>query len=155
MEATTIHFDPAVTARSLSKLPSYSLPKVAKIALIGSFAPRRCGIATFTTDVHHALQSRYPSTRIGVWAMNDGMSDYAYPPTVTGQIDQDDLMSYRLAASQISASGAERLWIQHEFGIFGGVAGAHILTLINRLAIPVAVTLHTVLATPYLPNGRS
>ncbi len=123
------------------------------IALIGNYLPRRCGIATFTTDIHQAFQSRYPSVKMNVWAMNDGTADYDYPAGVVGTIEQNDPASYRLAAAQITASGADMVWIQHEFGIFGGEAGEHILKLVERLAMPVAVTLHTVLSDP-LPAQR-
>jgi glycosyltransferase involved in cell wall biosynthesis len=133
--------------------PGYSLPRITHIALIGNYLPRRCGIATFTTDIHCAFLSRYPSVKMDVWAMNDGAAEYAYPAGVVGTIEQDDLAAYRLAAAQITASGADMVWIQHEFGIFGGDAGAHILKLIDRLAMPVAVTLHTVLSDP-LPAQR-
>ncbi len=133
--------------------PGQALPRISHIALIGNYLPRRCGIATFTTDIHRAFQSRFPSVTMNVWAMNDGAADYDYPAGVVGTIEQNDPASYRLAAAQISASGADMAWIQHEFGIFGGEAGEYILKLIDRLAIPVAVTLHTVLSEP-LPAQR-
>jgi glycosyltransferase involved in cell wall biosynthesis len=133
--------------------PSHVPRSISRIALIGNYLPRQCGIATFTTDIHRAFQARFPNVRMDVWAMNDGAADYAYPADVTGMIAQDDPVSYRLAAAEISASGADMVWIQHEFGIFGGDAGGHILKLIERLAIPVAVTLHTVLSDP-LPAQR-
>lgn len=133
--------------------PGYVRPRISHIALIGNYLPRRCGIATFTTDIHHAFQSRFPGVKMDVWAMNDGAANYAYPAAVTGTIEQDDPMAYRLAAAEISASGADMVWIQHEFGIFGGEAGGYILKLIDRLAMPVAITLHTVLSDP-LPAQR-
>jgi glycosyltransferase involved in cell wall biosynthesis len=140
-------------------VPDYSEPlsrvprPISRIALIGNYLPRRCGIATFTTDIHRAFQARFPKVQMDVWAMNDGTADYVYPSSVKGTINQDDPMAYRLAAAEISASDADMVWIQHEFGIFGGDAGAHILKLIERLVIPVAVTLHTVLSDP-LPAQR-
>jgi glycosyltransferase involved in cell wall biosynthesis len=133
--------------------PGKSRRKISHIALIGNYLPRRCGLATFTTDIHRAFEARYPGIKMDVWAMNDGAADYAYPAGVTGTIEQDDPMAYRLAAAEIAASGAELAWIQHEFGIFGGAAGELIVKLIERLAIPVAVTLHTVLSDP-LPAQR-
>jgi glycosyltransferase involved in cell wall biosynthesis len=133
--------------------PGQAPLKISRIALIGNYLPRRCGIATFTTDIFQAFQARFPTVTMDVWAMNDGAADYAYPAAVTGTIEQNDPMSYRLAAAHISASGADMVWIQHEFGIFGGEAGAHILGLIDRLTVPIAVTLHTLLADP-LPAQR-
>jgi glycosyltransferase involved in cell wall biosynthesis len=122
--------------------------KVAHIALIGNYLPRRCGLATFTTDIHNAFLTRFPNVRMDVWAMNDLQNHYDYPPAVTGSIDQDDPAAYRAAALAITASGAEMVWLQHEFGIFGGAAGDHILALIDRLTVPLAVTLHTILSNP-------
>jgi glycosyltransferase involved in cell wall biosynthesis len=127
--------------------------RISRIALVGNYLPRRCGIATFTADVYNAITARYPGIAVNIWAMNDGATAYHYPDCVTGTIEQDDPIAYRIAAGQINASGADMAWIQHEFGIFGGEAGSHILKLIERLQMPVAVTLHTVLAEP-LPEQR-
>jgi len=118
------------------------------VALLGNFPPRRCGIATFTADVAAALAGRFPGIAVDVYAMNDDGGPYDYPATVTATIDAAEPAAYRLAAQRIEASGAQLLWVQHEFGIFGGAAGAHLLTLLDALTIPVAVTLHTVLAEP-------
>jgi glycosyltransferase involved in cell wall biosynthesis len=145
--------EPYSFAHDLQGLPSSARSRISHIALIGNYLPRQCGIATFTTDIHRAFQTRYPAVKMDVWAMNDGAADYAYPAGVTGTIEQNDPMAYRLAAAQISASDADMVWIQHEFGIYGGEAGEHILKLIDRLAMPVAITLHTVLSDP-LPAQR-
>jgi glycosyltransferase involved in cell wall biosynthesis len=122
--------------------------RVRHIALIGNHAPRRCGIATYTTDVADALADRYPGIRVDIWAMNEPGKTHAYPDRVTGEIEQNERASYLEAAREITASGADMVWIQHEFGIFGGAAGDHILTLIDRMTVPVAVAMHTVLAKP-------
>ena len=123
-------------------------PKTRHIALIGNFLPRQCGIATYTTDTCKALKDRYPGLRVDVYAMNDRAEGYDYPPEVTGTIAQDDRLSYLDAARAIEASGAQAVWIQHEYGIYGGSAGEHILALLDRLSIPVIITLHTVLEDP-------
>jgi glycosyltransferase involved in cell wall biosynthesis len=146
-------YDPVVPAVAYQPAVPPARRRISHIALIGNYLPRRCGIATFTTDIHLAFAARYPAVKMDVWAMNDGGKSYAYPDAVTGTIAQDDPHAYRLAAAQITASGADMVWIQHEYGIFGGEAGSHILTLIERLRMPVAVTLHTVLADP-LPAQR-
>jgi glycosyltransferase involved in cell wall biosynthesis len=117
---------------------------IGSIALVGNYLPRRCGIATYTSDVFAAMRSRFPATAIDIWAMNDAQS-YDYPPEVTGTIEQDDLASYLSAAREITARKADIVWIQHEFGIFGGPAGDLILPFIDRFTVPVAVALHTVL----------
>ena len=118
------------------------------VALLGNFPPRRCGIATFTADVAAALASGFPEIAVDVYAMDDDGGPYAYPAIVTATIGAHDPAGYRAAAQRIEASGAELLWVQHEFGIFGGPAGGHLLALLDALTIPVAVTLHTVLANP-------
>ena len=127
---------------------------VTKLALIGNFLPRQCGIATFTTDVYQAMQSRFPDIAVDVYAMDDRPGAYAYPPAVTGSIPQDDLSGYLATARQIEASGADAIWLQHEYGIFGGPAGEHILTLLDRTTLPLVVTLHTVLEEPNAEQRR-
>jgi glycosyltransferase involved in cell wall biosynthesis len=127
---------------------------VGHIALIGNSVPRRCGIATYTSDTHAALTARYPDLKVDLWAMNDRAGEYDYPPEVTGTIEQHELGSYLDAARAIGASGAQALWLQHEYGIFGGPAGDHILALIDRVRLPLVVTLHTVLEKPSADERR-
>jgi glycosyltransferase involved in cell wall biosynthesis len=136
-----------------NSVPAFHVPRISQsrirhIALIGNHLPRRCGIATYTTDVAQAITRRYPDIQVDIWAMNDAGKQYGYPAHLAGMIEQDDPASYLVAAKAITASGAEMVWIQHEFGIFGGKAGDHILSLIDRMTVPVAVALHTVLAKP-------
>lgn len=121
---------------------------LSRIALIGNALPRRCGLATYTSHVFDALRARYPELRVDLYAMNDPGGAYDYPSSVTGTIRQEEPGDYLRAADRIEARGAELVWIQHEFGIFGGPAGEHLLKLVERLSIPVAVTLHTILAAP-------
>lgn len=125
---------------------------IRKIALVGNFLPRHCGIATYTTDIYTAFRTTFPDIKIDVWAMNDDQS-YDYPPPVVGTIEENDPDSYRRAARAITANGADMVWVQHEFGIFGDHAGQNVLRLIERLAMPVAVAMHTVLAHP-TPDQR-
>ncbi|MBN8808154.1 MAG: glycosyltransferase family 4 protein [Sphingomonas sp.] len=130
-------------------MPASSVdPRTRHIALIGNFLPRQCGIATYTTDTYYALTDRFPGMQVDVYAMNDRPQGYDYPPQVTGTIAQDDRMAYLAAARDIEKSGAQAIWLQHEYGIFGGPAGEHILALLDRVSVPVIVTLHTVLETP-------
>jgi glycosyltransferase involved in cell wall biosynthesis len=118
------------------------------IALIGNFLPRKCGLATFTTDTFTALKGRYPGLRVDVYAMDDHPGLYAYPAEVTRAIAQNDRAVYLDAARAIEASGAEAIWVQHEYGIYGGPAGEHLIALLDRVTIPVIATLHTVLERP-------
>lgn len=129
-------------------------PRIRHLALLGNFLPRKCGIATFTTDTYSALAERYPGIQVDVYAMDDLPGHYAYPPQVTGSIAQNDRSAYLDAARKIEASGAEALWIQHEYGIFGGAAGELLLALTDRVSIPVIVTLHTVLERPSADERR-
>ena len=121
---------------------------IARIALIGNFLPRRCGIATFTTHVHDALRVRYPDIPTDVYAMNDRGQAHDYPAAVVAAIAQDDIASYRQAAETILRRGTDLIWVQHEFGIFGGPAGHHLLTILEAAPLPLILTLHTVLAEP-------
>ena len=116
------------------------------LALIGNALPRKCGLATYTSHVADALRTAYPKMRLDHYAMDDGSGDF-YPDSVV-TIEADSLDAYHQAARQIENSGAEAIWLQHEFGIFGGIAGSHILELAGATDLPLIVTLHTVLEQP-------
>lgn len=117
------------------------------IAMIGNASPRRCGIATFTEHCAEALRDAFPDIRIDRYAMDDGAGEVKYAPGIH-LIDQRDPASYAEAADMIERSGASAIWLQHEFGIFGGSAGECILRLLDRTRLPLITTLHTVLARP-------
>lgn len=121
---------------------------VRRIAVIGNYVPRQCGIATFTTDLCEALAGEYPELACLVLAMNDTPSGYAYPSRVRFEIAEQELDSYRRAADFIELNNVDLVCVQHEFGIFGGSAGRHLLTLLKELRMPVVTTLHTVLRDP-------
>ena len=116
--------------------------------MIGNFPPRKCGIATFTRDAFDSLRERLPSASWALVAMEDLKGAYAYPSAVTHVIPQDDEDAYVRVADDLNRSGVEVVFIQHEFGIFGGEAGSHLLLLMRRLKMPAIVTLHTVLENP-------
>ena len=119
-----------------------------RIAVIGNSLPRRCGIATFTTDLQQAISTSRPSLETCIVAMTDHGQAYDYPAVVTLQIKDDNIDEYVRAADFLNAGRFDAVCLQHEFGIFGGEAGAHILLLLSRLTMPVVTTLHTVLAEP-------
>ncbi|MEG3164633.1 glycosyltransferase family 4 protein [Sphingomonas sp. PB2P19] len=127
---------------------------IARLALIGNFLPRLCGIATFTTDVYTALRASFPEIVVDVYAMDDHPGRYTYPAEVTGTIPEAELSAYIETARAIETSGAQAIWVQHEYGIFGGPAGEHILALLDRTTLPVIVTLHTVLEKPNADQRR-
>jgi glycosyltransferase involved in cell wall biosynthesis len=119
-----------------------------RIAFIGNSLPRRCGIATFTTDLQQAISSSRSGPETCIVAMTDHGRAYDYPSSVALQIKDDNLEEYARAADFLNAGRFDTVCLQHEFGIFGGEAGAHILALLSRLTMPVVTTLHTVLAKP-------
>jgi len=125
-----------------------------KIAVIGNHLPRQCGIATFTSDLCDAITSEYGADGLQVTAVNDPKASYLYPARVRNQIAESELSSYRSAAKSINAGNFDLACLQHEYGIFGGKAGSHIIELIQHLAKPLVTTLHTVLRRPD-PDQRS
>jgi glycosyltransferase involved in cell wall biosynthesis len=123
-------------------------PYVRSIALIGTYPPRRCGIATFTADVYEALRQARPDATCDVYALTDVEEAYEYPPEVVCEIGQDKVADYLAAADRLSATMPDLICVQHEFGIFGGFAGEHLLMLLEATDRPVVTTLHTILETP-------
>jgi glycosyltransferase involved in cell wall biosynthesis len=119
-----------------------------RIAFIGNSLPRRCGIATFTSDLRQAVAAARPGTDATIVAMTDRAQSYAYPPAVRMQVHDQNLDDYVRAADGLNAAQLDAVSLQHEFGIFGGEAGAHLLTLLSRLSVPIVTTLHTVLPEP-------
>ncbi len=119
-----------------------------RIAFLGDYLPRLCGIATFTHDLSEAVASASPSTDCFVGAVNDRVEGYDYPQRVRFELLEKDLDSYRRAADFLNFSNADVLCVQHEFGIYGGQAGSHLLALLKEVRMPVVTTLHTVLREP-------
>ncbi len=123
-----------------------SLPS--RIAVIGNYLPRHCGIATFTTDLCSAISAEYGTARLLALPVNDTEEGYDYPARVRWSLAQDDLTSYQQAAEFLNFNNIDMVCLQHEYGIFGGPAGSHILQLLRGLKMPVVTTLHTVLREP-------
>ena len=119
-----------------------------RVAIIGNHLPRQCGIATFTTDLCDAIHAEYGATELLALPVNDTQEGYTYPARIRFELSQDELASYRQAADFLNFSNIDLVCLQHEYGIFGGPAGAHILELLRRLHMPVVTTLHTVLRDP-------
>jgi glycosyltransferase involved in cell wall biosynthesis len=125
-----------------------------RVAVIGNYLPRKCGIATFTTDLCDAIHAEYGTTELLALPVNDTAEGYSYPSRIRFELSQDDLASYRQAADFLNFSNIDLVCLQHEYGIFGGSSGAHILELLRRLKIPIVTTLHTVLREPN-PDQRA
>ncbi len=119
-----------------------------RIAFIGNHLPRRCGIATFTHDLHRAVSMARPDLETGVVAMTDAGRAYEYPDAVRLQIRDEVIGDHIRAAEFLNDAPFDVVCLQHEYGIFGGEAGKHIIELLSRLEIPIVTTLHTVLAKP-------
>src|SRR5579872_3542119 len=127
--------------------------KVRKIAFVGDHLPRKCGIATFTSDLLAAVAAAYPQSECFCVSVNDIKGGYEYPEVVRFEIEEQDLSSYLRAADFLNISNVDIVCLQHEFGIFGGPSGGHILALLRELRMPVVTTLHTVLQDP-TPDQR-
>ncbi|TNM65254.1 glycosyltransferase family 4 protein [Aliirhizobium smilacinae] len=118
------------------------------IAFIGNSLPRRCGIATFTTDLQQAVSKSPAHIATAIFAMTDHGHVYDYPPEVRLAIADDNRDDYVRAADVLNAGNFDVACLQHEFGIFGGEDGEDIVALLSQLKMPVVTTLHTVLAEP-------
>ncbi len=132
---------PRLRSHSKGSLPS-------RIAVIGNYLPRHCGIATFTTDLCSAISAECGTARLLALPVNDTEQGYDYPSRVRWSLAQDDVRSYEEAADFLNFNNNDMVCLQHEYGIFGGPSGSHILHLMRRLKMPVVATLHTVLREP-------
>ncbi len=128
--------------------------KIRKIAFVGDHLPRKCGIATFTSDLLAAVATAYPQSQCFAVSVNDNQDGYEYPDVVRFEIDEQDLSSYLRAADFLNISNVDIVCLQHEFGIYGGPAGGHILAFLRELRMPVVTTLHTVLREPKSDQRR-
>jgi len=127
---------------------------IRKIAFVGDYLPRKCGIATFTTDLLEAVAGEYPENDCFAVPVNDIKLVYEYPDVVRFEIEEQDLSSYQRAADFINIDNVDVVCLQHEFGIFGGPAGGHLLALLRELRMPIVTTLHTILREPNSEQRR-
>ncbi|MFC1652302.1 glycosyltransferase family 4 protein [Planctomycetota bacterium] len=121
---------------------------IASVAVIGNYLPRQCGIATFTSDLVEGLSAEAPDINCWAAAMNDKPEGYDYPDKVRFEINQHKLTDYSVAAQFLNINQTDIVCVQHEYGLFGGPAGSHLLKLLGDLPMPVVTTLHTVLKDP-------
>ena len=133
------HQPPSVTSTSVNPT---------RVAMIGTYVPRRCGIATFTSDLLTSLSAQAPGAELWAVAINDLAEGYAYPPEVQFEVGQKAVGDYRTAADFLNINEVDAVLLQHEFGIFGGKTGSNILKLLQNLRMPVVTALHTVLDEP-------
>ena len=128
--------------------------KINRIGFIGNYLPRQCGIATFTTDLCEAIAAEYSGTTCIALPVNDIEEGYDYPDRVRFELTEKDIESYRRAADFLNTNNVDLVCLQHEYGIFGGRAGSHILALLRELRMPVVTTLHTILREPDADQRR-
>jgi len=119
-----------------------------RVAFLADYLPRKCGIATFTSDLLSAVATEYRDSQCFAVPVNDVKGGYDYPDVVRFEIEEQDLSCYQRAADFLNLSDVDIVSVQHEFGIFGGPAGSHLLALLRELKMPVVTTLHTVLREP-------
>jgi glycosyltransferase involved in cell wall biosynthesis len=128
--------------------------EIRKISFVGDYLPRKCGIATFTHDMFASVAGRFPEVQCSVVPVNDRPDGYEYAPEVRFEIAEKDLDSYLRAADFLNFANTDVVSLQHEYGIYGGPAGSHILGLVRDLRMPVVTTLHTVLKEPDFKQRR-
>ncbi len=151
-----INIDPPVAEEKFLPLwPIHPRPVLpSRIAVVGNYLPRKCGIATFTTDLCDAIHGEYGATELLALPVNDTEEGYDYPARIRFELSQDDPDSYCRAAEFLNFSNIDLVCLQHEYGIYGGPAGGHILELLRRLHMPIVTTLHTALRDPN-PDQRA
>lgn len=129
-------------------------PGPGKVAFVGDYLPRKCGIATFTHDMYTSVAGQFPEADCAVVPVNDRPEGYDYAPEVRFEIAEPDLDGYLRAADFLNFANTDVVSLQHEYGIYGGPAGSHILGLVRDLRMPVVTTLHTVLREPDADQRR-
>ncbi len=133
----------------------YNTTHIRKLAFIGNYLPRKCGIATFTHDMYTSISGLFLDVECSVVAVSDRADSYEYGSEVQFEFDEQDMNSYHQAAEFLNDSNPDVLSLQHEYGIYGGAAGSHINALVRELQMPVVTTLHTVLHTPNQNQRRT
>jgi glycosyltransferase involved in cell wall biosynthesis len=128
--------------------PRIKSSTIKRIAFIGNYFPRQCGIATFTTDLCEAIATQFSEVTCIALPVNDTETGYAYPPHVRFELIEKDINSYHRAADFLNINDVDMVCMQFEYGIFGGKAGSHIISLLRELRMPIVTTLHTILKNP-------
>src|SRR5271170_6991878 len=121
--------------------------KLKTLAIVGSYPPRKCGIATFSQDLHDAMV-RGTDIRALVLAMDDTEDGYDYPSEVRFELQPNAFKDYELATDYLNINQIDVVSVQHEFGLFGARGGENIVALVRDTRMPVITTLHTVLSHP-------
>lgn len=114
-----------------------------KLAIVSTYPPTECGIATYTKAIAKITEEFYLKNKIKICAIDSG--NYKYNDRVIYKINKVDPTSYVAAAEKINASNFEVVCLQHEYGLFGGKDGKYILHFLENLKKPVVTTFHSVL----------
>jgi len=117
------------------------IPDLKRVAFIGNYLPRQCGIATFTTDLSDAFSEQFPEIQNMVVAMNDVAEGYPYPDRVRYELRQNNLFDYERAANFLNQHAVDAISHQHDFGIFGGKSGKNFPTLLRNVNPSVVIML--------------
>src|SRR5688572_5819781 len=132
----------------------HATSEIHEVAFVGDYLPRKCGIATFTSDLCSAVATEHPQAHCLVVPVNDVEGGYEYPECVRFEIEEQDFSSYQRAADFLNISNVDCVSLQPEFGIYGGACGRHVLALLRELKVPVVTTLHTILSNPSAEQRR-
>ena len=154
MEPISLIASPVAEGLEILAPQSVVVTDIGKVAFIGSYLPRKCGIATFTSDLCRSVATTYPATTCSVLSINDNPVGYDYDSSVRFEIEQQEMSSYQRAADYLNLDGVDVVCLQHEYGIYGGSAGSHILALLADVSAPIVTTLHTVLRNPNPEQSR-
>lgn len=130
------------------------MKNIKKVAFIGNYLPRQCGIATFTTDLCESFASINPGVQCFAIPITDIEEGYQYPERVRFEIKEQDIDTYKAAADFLNLNDIDIVCLQHEYGIFGGKAGSYVLSLLRNQKMPLITTLHTILKNPNVHQQR-
>ena len=130
------------------------MKNIKKVAFIGNYLPRQCGIATFTTDLCESFAAMNPGVQCFAIPITDIEEGYQYPERVRFEIKEQDIETYKAAADFLNLNDIDIVCLQHEYGIFGGKAGGYVLSLLRNQKMPLITTLHTILKNPNVQQHR-
>ncbi len=130
------------------------MKNIKKVAFVGNYLPRKCGIATFTTDLCESFAAMNPDVQCFAIPITDIKEGYQYPKRVRFEIKEQDIDTYKAAADFLNLNDIDIVCLQHEYGIFGGKAGSYILALLRNQKMPLITTLHTILKNPNAQQRR-
>jgi hypothetical protein len=112
-----------------------------RVLFLGSYPPRRCGLATFLDDVTENYPG--PHSVIAVDENSPQARERVYPDKVIFRLNETIRDAYYRVAEMANSGAYDVVNIQHEYGLFGGMAGEYVIALIGAIRKPVIITMHT------------